>query len=97
MSAEATPSTVHITGRTPRVRKSEVALPESPPLEKPIYIPAVVWPVVLVTIGSLDSFGIRYLTEFTLASTSVSAWFGPKLSFIQSWMVEFPSRDDEVM
>ena len=57
-----------------------MAEPDSSSLEKPRYITAVVWPVDLVTIGSLDSRGIRYLTEFTLASTSVSAWFGSKFS-----------------
>ena len=66
-------------------------------LEKPRYITAIVSPVALVTTGSLDSFGIRYLTEFTLASTSVSAWFGSKLSLTKTWIVEVPSTEDEVM
>src|SRR4029077_7476044 len=82
ISAEATPSTVESTGCTTPVRESELADPESSSLEKPRYITAVVWPVVLVTIGSLDSFGIRYLTELTLASTSVRAWFGSKFSLM---------------
>src|SRR5215475_6591535 len=63
-----------------------MALPVSSSLEKPRYITAVVWPVVLVTIGSLDSLGIRYLTELTLASTSVSAWLGSKFSLMKTWI-----------
>ncbi len=59
-----------------------MALPDNSSLEKPRYITAVVWPVVLVTIGSLDSFGIKYLTELTLARTSVSAWLGSKFSLM---------------
>ena len=57
----------------------------------------MVSPVVLLTTGSLDSFGIRYLTEFTLARTSVSAWFGSKFSLTKTWIVLVPSTEDEVM
>ena len=65
-----------------QVNEIEIADPDSTSLEKPRYITAVVWPVVLVTIGSFDSFGIKYLTEFTLARTSVNAWLGSKFSLM---------------
>src|SRR3954453_20397553 len=97
MSAAATPSTVESTGWTTRVRKYDIAEPDSTSLEKPRYITAMVWPVVLLTMGSLDSFGMIYLTEFTLARTSVSAWLGSKLSLIYTWIVLVPSTEDDVM
>ena len=45
-------------------------------LPKPRYMTASVSPVVFVTTGSFASFGMRYLTWFTLAMTSVMALFG---------------------
>jgi len=53
-----------------------MAGPVSSGLEKPIYMTAVVSPVVLRMIGSLASCGIWYLTCCTLAMTSVMAVLG---------------------
>ena len=76
MSAEATPSTVDISGCTTRVRKSEIPALDRSALEKPTYMTAVVWPVDFRMIGSCAWFGIRYLTCCTFAMTSVIAWLG---------------------
>jgi len=79
ISADATPSTVRQQPAGSRASGSpEIAEPDSSSLENPRYITAVVCPVVLVTIGSLDSFGIRYLTEFRLREN-----FGQRLVRIE--------------